>query len=169
VCNVALLYAMAQRGGEEIALELIERGADVHIKNQRGYDAVLLGFHQLDASIHFVFLCCGADILSLEGVDNARVNAAISEYRLVQAWIEMHHKLLEHTLSTRVEVDTRFSLGDNGIYQEPLERTLEYLGLSIHPDRLVNASIDGSVPTRVMIPHHPLNAKLWYTRFKAHK
>jgi hypothetical protein len=38
------------------------------------------------------------------------------------------------------------------IYQEPLERALEYLGLSMNPDQVVNTSIDGTTPMRVLIP-----------------
>lgn len=38
-------------------------------------------------------------------------------------------------LSEHVEVDGRVGLGENGIYQEPLERVLEYIGLSMTQDQ----------------------------------
>jgi hypothetical protein len=83
----------------------------------------------------------------------------------IQAYIDDSHRVLSHALSTEVEVDTRFSLGNNGIYQEPLERALEYLGLSMHKDQAVNTSIDGTERKRALIPGHVLNAKLWYDTY----
>jgi hypothetical protein len=55
-------------------------------------------------------------------------------------------------LSEHVPVDPRFGLGQMGIYQEPLERTLEYLGLSMSKDQVVNTSIDGETVRRALIP-----------------
>jgi hypothetical protein len=51
------------------------------------------------------------------------------------------------------------------MYHEPLERTLEYLGLSMNPDQVVNTSIDGNDPMRVLIPNQPRNAKHWYEQY----
>jgi hypothetical protein len=50
-----------------------------------------------------------------------------------------------------------------GIYKEPLERTLEYFGLSMSKDQAVNTSIDGEEGVkRALIPGHLLNAKHWF-------
>jgi hypothetical protein len=63
-----------------------------------------------------------------------------------------------------VPVDPRFGLGQMGIYQEPLERTLEYLGLSMSKDQVVNTSIDGEAVKRALIPGHLLNANHWFNK-----
>jgi hypothetical protein len=70
-------------------------------------------------------------------------------------------------LSEHVPVDHRFGLGQMGIYQEPLERTLEYLGLSMSKDQVVNASIDGEEGVkRALIPGHLLIANHWFDKYQ---
>jgi len=72
-------------------------------------------------------------------------------------------------LSEHVPVDPRFGLGQMGIYHEPLERTLEYLGLSMSKDQVVNTSIDGEAAVmRALIPGHLLNAKRWFEKYESH-
>jgi hypothetical protein len=70
---------------------------------------------------------------------------------------------LQFTLSEFAPLDTRVGRGVNGIYQEPLERVLEYLGLSIQKNRVVfNATIDGPLPRRALIPGNAHAALYWY-------
>jgi hypothetical protein len=95
------------------------------------------------------------------------VDAAIAEYKNTQAFIQNTHQQLVTTLSDHTVVDMRVGRGDAGIYQEPLERTLEYLGLSMNPDQVVNTSIDGTTPMRVLIPSQHRNAKHWYKKYVA--
>jgi hypothetical protein len=50
-----------------------------------------------------------------------------------------------------------------------MERTLEYLGLSMSKDRVVNTSIDGEKGgvRRALIPGHLLNADHWLNKYKS--
>jgi hypothetical protein len=54
-----------------------------------------------------------------------------------------------------------------GIYQESLERALEYMGLSMNKDQVVNASIDGEAIKRALIPSHVLNAAMWHDKYQS--
>jgi hypothetical protein len=96
--------------------------------------------------IAFAFLSCNTDAKNVK-VDNdvtASVrDTYIEDYKHVQAYIDEHHRILTRVLSDDMQVDTRVGRGDYGLYQEPLERTLEYLGVSMSKDQVVNASIDG--------------------------
>jgi hypothetical protein len=85
-------------------------------------------------------------------------------YSHVQAYIDEYHRILNLVLSEHVPVDTRVGRGDYGLYHEPLERTLEYLGLSMSKDQVVNTSIDGAVK-RALIPGHLLNAIHWFDKY----
>jgi hypothetical protein len=49
-----------------------------------------------------------------------------------------------------------------------LERTLEYLGMSMKKDQVVNTSIDGEEEggvRRALIPSHLLNANHWFNKY----
>jgi hypothetical protein len=120
----------------------------------------------------FAFLSCNTDAKNVNidfyDVTTTKRDAYIEEYKHVQAYIDEYHGLLNLVLSERVEVDTRVGLTQNGIYQEPLERTLEYLGLSMSKDQVVNTSIDGEEAVRrALIPGHLLNAKHWFDKYKS--
>jgi hypothetical protein len=88
----------------------------------------------------FVLVSCGMHFQ--ENRPNHPSNAA---YAKAHAFINEYHALLKDTLSLHVEVDTRVGLTQNGIYQEPLERVLEYCGLHMNarPVTLPWLPVDG--------------------------
>jgi hypothetical protein len=151
---------------------LVDNKADLNLRGHDDYDAL---YDAITHDISFPVLCCNTDAKNVKLDDDedyeededplvteAKVAACIEEYKFIQAYIDDYHDNLNDTLSTEVEVDLRFGLGEHGIYQEPLERVLEYMGLSMKKDQVVNASIDGTERKRALIPFHVLNAKHWY-------
>jgi hypothetical protein len=119
----------------------------------------------------FAFLSCNIDTknVNIDGyyVTPAIRDAHIEAYSHVQAYIDEYFRILQPVLSEHVPVDPRFGLGQMGIYQEPLERTLEYLGLSMIKVQVVNTSIDGEAVKRALIPGHLLNANHWFNKYTA--
>jgi hypothetical protein len=91
-------------------------------------------------------------------------DAHTKTFKRVQAYINKSHRILKTDLSENVKVDRRLGLQTNGIHQaEPLVCVLEYLGLSMDKDQVVNASIDGKL-RRALIPGHLLNANHWFNK-----
>jgi hypothetical protein len=123
---------------------------------------------EYEPGIAFAFLSCNTD------AKNVRIDPLltflkapvrdyhIEMYKHVQPFIDEYHSILQSVLSEHVPVDPRFGLGQMGIYHEPLERTLEYLGLSMSKDQVVNTSIDGEDLKRALIPGHLPNAEHWF-------
>jgi ankyrin repeat protein len=93
------------------------------------------------------------------------VDRFIAKYKAVHAFIDEHHNVLKHALSYDVQVDWRVGLGENGIYQEPLERVLQYMGLSMDIDQVVNRSIDGDTKRRALLPGNVLEANHWHEEY----
>jgi hypothetical protein len=120
----------------------------------------------LTPGIAFAVLSCNTDAKNVK-IENPIVTTAMrgthmETYSHAQAFVDEYHRILNSVLSEHVPVDARFSLGQMGIYHEPLERTLEYLGLSMSKDQVVNTSIDGEAVRRALIPGHLLNANHWF-------
>jgi hypothetical protein len=161
-----------------MAQYLLDHKADVHYrvseekfnKNKDAlYWAMRTSVTDRTPGSAFAFLSCNADAKNVEidySLTAAIRDTHIGQYKHVQAYIDEYHGLLMRVLSERVEVDTRVGLTQNGIYQEPLERTLEYLGLSMSKDQVVNNSIDGEEGVRrALIPGHLLNASHWFIKY----
>jgi hypothetical protein len=165
----ALVMALANNTIES-ALVLLERGADVHIKDIYGADALYYGLMYEDTNpTSFFLLCCGIGAKRVKidvHVTQAKVDTAVAEYTYLHDVIATKQHVITKALSRDATVDKRVGLGDKGIYQEPLERVLEYLGLSVHPDQVVNSSIDGTLRQRVLIPNQPRNAQHWRTHIQ---
>jgi hypothetical protein len=116
----------------------------------------------------FSVLSCNTnttDILIDRAVTQVIVNGHIAEYKAVHAFIDEHHSILTHALSRDVQVDWRVGLGEDGIYQEPLERVLEYMGLSMDTNQVVNRSIDGDGKRRALLPGNVLEANHWHEEY----
>jgi hypothetical protein len=119
---------------------LLDNKADLNVQKNDGRDALYSAIKAIDNSGHvFPVLCCNTDAKNVKIVEEgdvtpAQVTVCIEDYKHVQAYIDEYHRILTLVLSEDVQVDPRFGLGQMGIYQEPLERVLEYLGMSMNKD-----------------------------------
>jgi hypothetical protein len=133
--------------------------------------------HAISRGISFAVLACDANVddvvldeeetvIERAGYDSYVPHddweIALEEYVDVLEYIDEFHYVLKETLSYHAVTDTRLSLGENGIYQEPLERVLEYMGLSMYYDQVVNTSFDEYDTYHALIPFQVLNATMWY-------
>jgi hypothetical protein len=119
--------------------------------------------------IPFVVLSCKTDsknVLLDGSVTPALIDTHVREYKRIHNYIDECHNIIKHALSEDVVVDKRVGRRGNGLYHEPLEQALLYLGLSMKKNQIVNTSIDGSMGTRALISSHPINANLWYELYK---
>jgi hypothetical protein len=182
-CGESLsMYACEWRNLPILQL-LLDNKADLSVRDYENQDALYMaiGRRLVCLALPFAVLCCNTDVRNGRideddgeahydedeyAVTVAKVAACIEEYTHIQAYIDEFHRTLELELSEHVPVDPRFGLGQMGIYQEPLERTLEYLGLSMNKDQVVNASIDEDTK-RALIPFHVLDAEVWYNKYQA--
>jgi hypothetical protein len=154
---------------------LLDAKADINMRANVRADALYLAIRMLqNATAHrvpgmpFSVLSCNTnatDIRIDRSVTRATVDGHIAEYKAVHAFIDEHHSILKHALSRDVQVDRRVGLGANGIYQEPLERVLEYMGLSMNVDQVVNERIDVDGKRRALRPGNVLEANHWHEQF----
>jgi ankyrin repeat protein len=155
---------------------LVDAKADLNVRGNRGFDALYGAMliprgepSHLVPGMPFVVLSCNTDSKSVvvnKNVTHATVNTHFDEYIHIHNFIDDCHDVTKFALSEDVVVDTRVGRGDKGLYHEPLEQVLLYLGMSMTKDQTVNKSIDGKSVTRALIPGHPTNANLWYELYK---
>jgi hypothetical protein len=121
--------------------------------------------HQTSA---FTLLACGTDVkVAVHArVPRDHVQSATSRYRNVLGFIDSWHGVAVPVLSDLVQVDTCVGRGDYGLYQEPLERVLQYLGLSMTMNQVVDTSVDSKSARRALIPMQARGANQWHELFK---
>jgi hypothetical protein len=112
----------------------------------------------LPAPINLMLLACGADIKNAGKIRELQVAA---DCKAALDYTDEYHGFMSFILSEFAPVDTRVGRGSTGIYHEPLERVLEYLGLSMHQDQVFNATLDGSLTRRALIPGNAHAAWFW--------
>jgi ankyrin repeat protein len=132
------------------------------------------GFSRPEQEATFMLLALGADFDAANqrgAISAKRAQLATSIYGNTHRFIERWYGIASNVLSTRVEVDRRVGLGLNGLYQEPLERVLQYLGLSMDADQAVNSSLDGDDGDmrRVLLPNCAHNANHWFQLYQQRK
>jgi ankyrin repeat protein len=156
---------------------LVDTKADLSVKSNMKCQALYFavryprdGRDRRELGMPFAVLSCGADPLQVrcsKAVTHDMVNAYFNEYQQIQAFIDEYHTVTMHALSEDVVVDKRVGRRGNGLYHEPLERVLFYLGMSMKKDQDVNISIDRKIKSkRALIPGHPTNANLWYELYQ---
>jgi hypothetical protein len=124
-----------------------------------------------EQALAFMLLVHDADIDAATTLaSKKRLRLASSMYANTHLFIERWHRIALDALSLRVGVDRRVGLGLNGLYQEPLERVLQYLGLSMDADQVVNSSLDGDDGVlRVLLPNCAHNADHWFQLHQQNK
>jgi hypothetical protein len=149
--SAALMLARASADTKAYALGVVlielEEGASLPASKQ---------------AMAFMLLAHGANTRDV-ALNTPFVHSPASMYANTHLFIEKWHGIALNALSERVEVDRRVGLGLNGLYQEPLERVLQYLGLSMGVDQVVNSSLDDAEGVqRALLPNCARNANLWF-------
>jgi ankyrin repeat protein len=162
--TLALVRNAGGRHSECLKLLLDHASADA---KAHALGAVLESADEFPASeqaLAFMLLVHDANVdAAAEDVSNTLTRAVTSMYANTHLFIERWYGVALNALSVRVEVDRRVGLGMHGLYQEPLERVLQYLGLSMDADQMVNNSLDGeSGVRRVLLPNCARNADHWF-------
>jgi ankyrin repeat protein len=122
-----------------------------------------------DRAAAFMLMAHGADVevaADQAVTSEKRMHVVMSLYKDIHLFTERWHSVVSDTLSDYVEVDTRVGRGDFGLYQEPLERVLEYLGLSMSANQVMNTSLDDEGVRRVLLPNCARNAHHWFQMHK---
>jgi ankyrin repeat protein len=165
--STALSLALSTSRHPDTVNALLDAGADVTaISHQTLCRAD-------NAKVAFMQLSCGLSTPSTERQGDITIYASGQDicagFKATHDYIDEFHRTLKHTLYSLAPVDTRVGLGQAGIYHEPLERVLEYMGLSMNKDQVVNISADGETKRRALIPGNQRSAKLWHDKHTAER
>jgi ankyrin repeat protein len=164
-----MLVKSISRGNYGNMLALLDiAGVDVSACNEENVDALgaelLRPRYDDNAACVFTLLCMGSDAKR----EHEKIAVAVATYRESHGFIEEYHRQLNKALERDVVVDKRVGLGEDGLYQEPLEAVLEYCGLRMKADQVVNVSIDGADTKRLLIlQHRARNAHHWFLQSPA--
>jgi hypothetical protein len=163
-CETALTYAIKEKHFNclTVLLDRSDGGTPASADTKAHALGAVLESEEEDfsASAAFMLLAHGADIDAAAEEVSENKRAAASMYANTHLFIERWHEIALDALSERVEVDRRVGLGLHGLYQEPLERVLQYLGLSMSADQVVNHSLDAGV-RRVLLPNCTRTTDYW--------
>ena len=97
-----------------------------------------------------------------------RLAAAKQHVENTLRYANQFHYIANGVLSEHVEVDTRVGLGGNGLYHEPLERLLEYLGLCMTQDQTYRPG-NGDESINHAMSGGARNAADWFVRLNAQR
>lgn len=134
-----------------------------------GYDA----FPMNSAAACFVLLACDADATAALGATTQDAEATmIDTYRRVLRFVDDWRATAIRILSDEVRVDMRIGRRCPGLYDEPLERVLEYLGLCAttaqNMHRVVIIPGDRKESTQQALLNSARAAFWWYKRYLVH-
>jgi hypothetical protein len=148
------------------AFMLLAHGTDIDAavlsRGSVGYDVQAASFMLLGHGTDVDFADVGGAVINAK-----RLRSVPQMYERIHLFIERWHGVAIKTLSSGLEVDRRIGLRLDGLHQEPMELVLQYLGLSMDADQVVNGSLDddgGVLPTqtqRVLLPNCAHNANHW--------
>jgi ankyrin repeat protein len=163
--ETALAAALNENHFNCLMLLLDHSGGGTPATKASALGDVLNSEGELSASAAFMLMAHGADIDAAAEEVSENKRSAASTYANTLRFIERWHEIALNVLSMRVEVDRRVGLGLHGLYQEPLERVLQYLGLSMGVDQVVNNSLDDGV-RRALLPNCARSANHWLQQKK---
>jgi hypothetical protein len=180
--------AMAACHGDQLVClqMLMDAKADITIETTSGHDVVTSAMQFPDnkhthAVPGMVFAVLSLDMDSDDTalciayeMGEGKVFKHVNEYKQVHNFIDEYHSVIKHALSEDVVVDRRVGRRGNGMYHEPLEQVLLYLGMSMNKNQTVNPTIDdkmnhtsdGKSVERALMPGHPTNANLWFELYQ---
>jgi ankyrin repeat protein len=171
----ALLHAVDEQHTACIMV-LLDHGGDGPVSNLANVRALQAVLESKEFSAHeqaatFMLLVHGTDIdAATRNVSKKLLRTVLPLYEHIQLFVDRWHGVALNTLSFRVEVDRRVGLGQHGLYQEPLESVMGYLGLSMGADQVVNSSLDNNDDVqRVLLPNCAHNANHWFLLHKQKK
>lgn len=167
--DTALSKAVGKGNADCVAVLLDSSGAGIFPATPAVMiHALQVALKEKNSSLVFMLLACGADLDKASSeTSKTQLIGVISRYERVMGFAEKWHLIGSRALSAGVEVDARVGLAQNGLYQEPLERVMEYLGLSVVADQVLNTSInrEGQLK-RVLLANCAHAAKQWHKRFE---